>query len=70
MSAFAVPPRAKKTTVKAPKKVGVVSKLKNAAIGGFGWGLGREAAKETVKGVKKVYQKVKGSESEPTPSKK
>ncbi|MCX6148446.1 MAG: hypothetical protein NTW25_14530 [Candidatus Kapabacteria bacterium] len=41
-----------------PKK-GMISKVKDASARGFGWGLGREAAKETVKGIKKVATKVK-----------
>jgi hypothetical protein len=47
----------------APKK-GMISKVKDAAARGFGWGLGREAAKETVKGVKTAVSKVKEKISE------
>lgn len=42
----------------------MVSKVKDAAARGFGWGLGREAAKETVKGVKTAVSKVKEKISE------
>ena len=50
--AFAkAPPKAK-----APvKKKGTITKIKDAAVRGFGWGLGREAAKSTVNGIKKGY---------------
>lgn len=40
-----------------PKKTGTISKIKDSATRGFGWGLGREAAKETVKGVKNLTRK-------------
>lgn len=47
-------PKAKHTPA---KKSGMISKIKESATRGFGWGLGREAAKETVKGVKSVVKK-------------
>lgn len=53
----------KTSKIKSPQKSsttrskkGVISKIGDAATRGYGWGLGREAAKETVKGVKKLYQ--------------
>jgi hypothetical protein len=48
----------KTTKTKAPpKKKSMMSKIGDAATRGFGWGLGREAAKETIKGAKVLYQK-------------
>lgn len=44
----------KETKQKTPKKKGVVSKIGDAATKGYGWQLGKEAAKETVKGIKKA----------------
>ncbi len=56
-----------------PKKPGTLSKIKDSATRGFGWGLGREAAKETIKGVKdltrKGVEKVKEMNSKSTTGK-
>ena len=69
ISVLAAPPtKAKKAPAKPPKKAGVITKVKDAAARGFGWGLGREAAKETVKGVKGVYNKATGSDKPATPA--
>ncbi|MBK9248651.1 MAG: hypothetical protein IPM69_11175 [Ignavibacteria bacterium] len=51
-----IPTIAKETKAKS-KKSGTLSKIKDSATRGFGWGLGREAAKETVKGVKSLTRK-------------
>lgn len=53
---LSIPISAKETKSK-PKKTGTISKIKDSATRGFGWGLGREAAKETVKGVKHLTRK-------------
>ena len=54
----------KTTKLKAPKaKRGVISKVGSAATYGFGWQLGKEAAKETIKGAKKLYNKAKEKKS-------
>jgi hypothetical protein len=45
---------AKETKSTQPKKKGIVSKVGDAATRGYGWQLGKEAAKETIKGVKKA----------------
>ena len=44
-----------KTTPRS-KKTGLVSKVKDAAARGFGYGLGREAAKATIKQTKKIVK--------------
>ena len=44
---------------KAGKKSGVLTRVKNAAASGYGYQLGKEAAKETIKGVKKAVSKNK-----------
>lgn len=41
-------------TKTAPKKKGMISKIGDAATRGYGWQLGKEAAKSTVEGVKKA----------------
>jgi hypothetical protein len=43
-----------KVVKSTPKKKGILSKIGDAATRGYGWQLGKEAAKETIKGVKKI----------------
>jgi len=62
VSTFAQTKHVKKAPVKTPKKTGVVTKVKDAAVRGYGWGLGREAAKETIKGAKNLGKKVLGKD--------
>ena len=54
-------PKTTKTVkeAKAPKKAGVLTRIKNAAASGYGNQLGREAARGTVKGAKNLYKKGK-----------
>lgn len=47
----------KVVSTKPKQSTGAISKVKNAALNGFGWGLGREAAKEVINGTKKVIKK-------------
>lgn len=57
--------------VKAPKeKKGMMSKIKDAAARGFGWGLGKEAAKATVNGIKGAVKSVTSSKDDKQEPKK
>lgn len=42
----------------ARKEKGMLSKIGDAATRGYGWQLGKEAAKETIKGAKKLKDKI------------
>jgi hypothetical protein len=51
-----------KTSTTKTKEKGMMSKMKDAAARGYGWQLGKEAARETIKGAKKVKDKIMNNE--------